>query len=358
MRTRIAGLAALLRVSGTASRAYGVSRASAARRAVWLRRQGAFAFDEALGLGLLDPAVSRGACATYASRHVNMEAQLRLNGRDEPAVINEKLVFQRYCEGIGIRVPPLVAVVDRDGGSWMLPGRALPLAAGGADLLPPAVVVKPSAGYEGAGVRLLHREGDGALREHDGRRTTLDALVAELRAHPEFDTWLVQERLRNDPAVAALGGEDTLHTVRFVTLVGHDGRAEILWTGMRLGIAGGAVDNYGGGAYGNVFCAVDPMSGTLGPVATPRPDGLGIALSHTIPGTHLRAEGAHLPHWEAARELVLRAAPAFLPIRTIGWDIGLTPDGPVAVEANTRWGAAALPGLRAVVARLEAEARR
>ena len=355
---RLHGGASLVRVTHAAARAYGDSHAAVGRRAMRLRRDGGFEFAEALKLGLLDPAMSPAVRASYVSRHVNMRAQLRLNGHDEPKVLNEKLVFQRFCEGIGVPVPRLVAVIDRAGGSWMLPDRALPIGEGGVDLLPPSFIVKPSGGYEGFGVQLLHRGDGGGLVHHGGRRTTLPELVAELRAHPEFGTWLVQERIRNHPDVAAIGGADTVHTIRFITLVGRDGRAEVLWTHMRLGISGGPVDNFRGGALGNVATVVDPETGVLGPSGRMRENGLGMLESPVIHGTTIRVEGARLPHWEAARELVLRASPEFLPVRTIGWDIALAPDGPVVIEANTRWGGTGVPGMRAVVARLEEAAGR
>ena len=117
------------------------------------------------------------------------------------------------------------------------------------------------------------------------------------------------------------------------------------------------MDNLHGGASGNVFRVVDPESGVLGPARMMRDDRLGMTMSPTVPGTSVRIAGARLPDWQAARELVLRAGPAFLPVRTIGWDIAFTPDGPVALEANTRWGETIVPGLRAVVARLEEVAR-
>ncbi|MBN9282025.1 MAG: hypothetical protein J0H37_07220, partial [Hyphomicrobium denitrificans] len=48
-------------------------------------------------------------------------------------------------------------------------------------------------------------------------------------------------------------------------------------------------------------------------------------------------EGFRLPDWTLVTELALRAARTFLPLRTIGWDIALTPDGPVIVEGNRWW---------------------
>lgn len=350
------GLAALIRVSRTAARAYGAHPVPIARRLRWLRRSEGFEFDEALGLGLLDPAMSHATCAGFVSRHVNMSAQRRLNGHDMPPIVGEKLVFQRFCEGIGVPVPRLVAVIDRVGGSWISPGRALPLGDLGADALPPSFVVKPSGGYEGFGVLLLERgEGD-RLVHHDGRSTTFAELVAELRAHPEFDAWIIQERVRNHPALAALGGDATLHTVRIVTLVDRAGRPEILGAALRLGLSGGAVDNFHGGTLGNALCMVDAETGVLEGVLTGRDGGFGLDQGETLPGTGVRPEGLALPDWEAARALVLSACGAFLPVRALGWDVALTPGGPVVIEANTRFGAFRVAGARDIVTRLEREA--
>ena len=41
--------------------------------------------------------------------------------------------------------------------------------------------------------------------------------------------------------------------------------------------------------------------------------------------------------WEEARALALRAAAAFAPLRTVGFDIAPTPAGPVLIEANAWW---------------------
>ena len=45
-------------------------------------------------------------------------------------------------------------------------------------------------------------------------------------------------------------------------------------------------------------------------------------------------EGRQLPDWQEAVALALRGAEALLPQRTMGFDVGLTPTGPVIVEAN------------------------
>jgi len=44
-----------------------------------------------------------------------------------------------------------------------------------------------------------------------------------------------------------------------------------------------------------------------------------------------------LPFWDEACALAETAARHFLPIRTIGWDVALTPEGPVILEGNFWW---------------------
>ena len=48
-------------------------------------------------------------------------------------------------------------------------------------------------------------------------------------------------------------------------------------------------------------------------------------------------EGFQLPLWNETLNLVKQAALCFLPIRTIGWDIAISPRGPVIMEANMWW---------------------
>jgi hypothetical protein len=55
------------------------------------------------------------------------------------------------------------------------------------------------------------------------------------------------------------------------------------------------------------------------------------------PKTGIPFATVRLPHWPAARLLVCRAALVFAPIRTVGWDVALTTEGPVLVEGNVWW---------------------
>ena len=87
------------------------------------------------------------------------------------------------------------------------------------------------------------------LVHHDGARTTAGGLWDELMADPEFDEWIVQERMHNHPDLVAIGGAASLHSARITTIVDRDGRPELLFGFLKLALSGAVSDNFLGGAY-------------------------------------------------------------------------------------------------------------
>jgi hypothetical protein len=348
----------LVGASRRAGRAYGTSPLRAALIARRLRRRQAYEYEEALRLGLLDPAIPEDVRARYVSRHAGLEAAGPLNhGNVVPRLSGDKGVFYRYCAAWGIPTPELYGMLDRRGASWSAAGGFFRDRAGFVRFverdLPGEFVVKPSWSGMGEGVRALRKDGD-ALVDFDGEVTSAGDLWDALAADPEHDEWVVQERMRNHPDLVALGGDDGVHGVRIVTLVGGDGTAELLFAFLKLSIAGHFSDNFLGGTTGNGVAEVSLADGRVGPLLVPDPDRPGIGfrrLSHS-PLTGAPVEGVVLPHWREACRLVLDAAPRFVPTRALGWDVALSPRGPVTFEANTRWLLLPLPSMRPVYERV------
>src|SRR5690606_10909580 len=84
--------------------------------------------------------------------------------------------------------------------------------------------------------------------------------------------------------------------------------------------------------------AIDPSTGGLGVAVGSRsknwPD------MHTFehhPDTGVCFEGFTLPYWNDTTNLVLRAHQAFPELGVIGWDVAITEQGPVLIEANHAW---------------------
>ena len=348
----------LVRSSRAAARAYGSSPLRAAITARRLRRRQGYEYAEALRTGLLDPAMPGDVRARFVSRHAGLEAAAPLNhGNVVPMLSGDKSVFYRYCTAYGIPTPRLLAIIDRRGSSWGASGRIFRDRLGFEEFVaaetPGEFIVKPSVSGMGEGIRLLVKDGSD-LVHHTGDRTTASGLWDELMADPEFDEWIVQERMRNHPDLVALAGDESLHGARITTIVDREGRPELLFGFLKLALAGGVSDNFLGGRTGNGIAQIFMEDGRLGPLLVPDPARPGIGfrrLTHS-PLTGAPVEGITLPHWEQVRRLVLDAAPRFLPTRGLGWDIALAPSGPVALEANTRWIPLPLPTMRPVYDRV------
>jgi len=86
-------------------------------------------------------------------------------------------------------------------------------------------------------------------------------------------------------------------------------------------------------AHGALPAYVDLDSGVLG-TGRRRHDPDYISF---IPGTDTSFIGFKLPYWSEVKELALRAAAAFPGVRSIGWDIAISEQGPVLIEGNTGW---------------------
>jgi hypothetical protein len=336
--------AELARVSRLGARAHGAGPLAVARLARRVRRRQGYEYAEALRAGLLDPRMDERERAGHTSRHRTLEVQRRANPEALGPLTGDKGVFYRYCAARGIRIPELYAIVGR-GVGWRRGDLPLCDADDLAALLgelPDELVVKPTEGYHGRGVRLLRRD-----------RVDPRDLYAELTSDPEFDAFVVQERLRDHPALAALVTGDTLQTVRIVTLVEPSGEVAVLSADLRVAVAGGPTDNFRSGRTGNGLAEVRPEDGVLGPVMLPRPDGCGFVRSPTVPGTGARVEGMRMPHWAATLEAVREAAPHLMPARTFGWDVAVTEAGPVVVETNMFWWPRTSPRQAALLARIE-----
>ncbi|HTI33529.1 MAG TPA: sugar-transfer associated ATP-grasp domain-containing protein [Miltoncostaea sp.] len=332
-------LASLGRVAARAAVRYRVNPAAVVRRARTVRAEGGYEYDEALAAGLLDTREPLDGRHVGTSKHVTLLAQREINPESLAALTEEKAIFYRLLEAYDLPAPALHAVIARSGGWARGRGVIADRDAFAAWLpgVPGDIVVKPSAGVHGRGVRVLRRDGD-LLRDLgvQGGDVTPAELHDAMVGDPEFPVWVIQERVRNAPEVARLGSADILQTARVVTVVHPDGTVSVVQCILKVAAGGGAIDNYRGGATGNGIVWVAP-DGTLGPVRSLRPDGHGHRTTPDLPATGQRVQGEVLPRWDEALDLARRAAELFLPARSIGWDIALTPDGPMIIEGNMWW---------------------
>ena len=361
-------LGRLIRDLAKVTRRHDASIAWVVRRVLRLYIREGIRPREALESGLIDPAVADAALTGCLGKHRLLALQGRLNPAGHECLTEDKSVFYAYCQAAGLPAPSVYAVVERDA-AWTPRGElvsARELERWLRDRLPAEFVVKPAAGVYGEGFRAFARSGDGFL-DDTGTQLSAGELADLMRQDGVHRRYLIQERLRSHPELQRLSGTSALQTVRVMTLVYRDGRVRLFAPHLKV-IAGElAIDNIRGGETGNFPATVDLTDGRLGPGRVFSADRLGMATVRTHPRTGIALGEVRLPHWEEARRLVERAATVFSPLRTIGWDVGLTATGPILVEGNVWWDppndlASAPPthpesDMRQLLQALEAEAR-
>jgi len=227
-------------------------------------------------------------------------------------VLADKEAFYRRCRAAGLAHPEVVAVVGGNGVALVAPP-------GAASLL-----IKPARGEGGRGVAFL----DDALAADP------IGFLARLRQHygARRGVWIVQHRLRSHPALGELA-LSALSTARVTTILNEAGEPEVVNAVLRLASDPAAqVDNM---KAGGLLAPIDLATGRLGLGC--KGYGGGDYAVHPVSGAPVA--GFVLPDWEEAKALAVQAhRSTFADYALIGWDIGLTDQGPMLVEGNAKPG--------------------
>ena len=321
---------------------YGVSRQRTVARALALRAAGRFAVRDSLGQGLLDPAIPlRRALRDYVSKPRAMRVEERYNPSSHRHLLDDKEAFAQAAAERGLPAVRTLATVGGDERDMRAGGTSLGGLEGWVSLLSEdpaaAIVVKPVGAGHGEGVRVMERA-DSAFVEGDTRWTP-EALFASITATGRH---IVQERAVDHPDLQRINPSRALQTARITTLE-MNGVVECLDASVKLAAPDSLIDNFGGGSTGNIIAMVDPDTGVISELWVPRPGGAGTMTVYRHPRTGALLVGERVPLWRDAMELAVRATLAFAPLRTMGWDVALTPDGALLVEGNARWDPLAHP---------------
>lgn len=142
--------------------------------------------------------------------------------------------------------------------------------------------------------------------------------------------YILQERVIQHPGMNVLWG-GAINTCRVCTL--YDGKnVSILSAVLRVGTkASQPVDNW---AHGGISVGVHE-DGRLVDYGVYKPGYGGRAYEH--PDTGIKFCEFTIPEYEKVKELCIKAHLLMREIPAIGWDIAITPDGPLIIEGNDNW---------------------
>lgn len=319
-----------------AARMYGLSPAAALRRLgqLYARR---FTPNQAFLLGLFDPSVTERELDSAISNHTLHSMQELVNPRAWEQMTEDKAVFYRFCESVGLPTPRLYAIYFRSSGGWSSDQRQL-VDAGEWDaylqsICAKEIVAKPAWGSYGRGILILQREESGWI-DHVGCHWTTAKLIDRFKTDPGCDHVVIQERLYSHPDIHQLSPSTGLQTVRLITYVDRRGSVHILFCALKLIPGELVVDNFAAGLHGNLYLEVDVEDGRVKKGVRRDPDRGVLVDVSKHPGTGQDLRGIGIPSWEETRQLAIRAAKAFFPVRAVGWDIAPTAGGPRLIEGN------------------------
>lgn len=173
-------------------------------------------------------------------------------------------------------------------------------------------VAKPPDGTHGDSVELITVDQD----------TDLSELHIRLMKNKQT---LCEEVIKQHPELSAVYGH-AVNTIRAVTMVKNN-KVFLATALLRIGNGGRVVDNFNNGGM------VTPIDVDTGIVTSPAQDKSGNTYAnHPYTGTQI--EGIHIPFWQECLSLVKSAATVVPDVRYVGWDVAITPNGPLIIEGN------------------------
>jgi hypothetical protein len=232
----------------------------------------------------------------------------------------DKRRFSAWCESHAI--PAIRTIAELEAGSLLrigTPDGALP---------PESLFSKWGAAFGGYDTAAWEYR-DGGYGCRHGPRLTATELIDWLALQSRSGLVLLQPRLVNHAEIARLS-PCALSTMRLMTMAARGESPMFLAGLLRMGTGDATADNF---AQGGIAAPIDYRTGVLGEARGVDARDLAHAYS-THPDTGTSIVGTRIPFWRESIDLALRAHAALGDVPVVGWDIAVTPGGPVLVEGN------------------------
>jgi hypothetical protein len=270
--------------------------------------------------------------------HLTRVYHQKLNDKNWIFLFRNKLLFNSYFSSYGFPLTKLYGYFDCNAG-FTPDGAALNnkdhFEAFLRSKKPDSLVVKPVSGISGKKVLII-----------DEFNYDMNRITCRTRPGLEVDAgWIVEQMLETSGEKLGTGyilepkirqhetmneiNPDAVNTVRINTLLDKDNRVHVIYAGLRIGRADSPVDNF---SKGGLFVKVDLEDGRLGKGYFNNMEHDGFFTDH--PDTGAPFSGKCIPHWAEVIEICSKAAAISPFCRTIGWDMAITPEGPLIVEGN------------------------
>lgn len=235
-------------------------------------------------------------------------------------LVHDKYVFKCLCEYHGLPVPKNFAVIRRnriDGEETELRDFMLK---NGLD----RVIVKPVFGGGGRGIHLFSREDPIKLSQLEEMDSRYGRFMEE--------GYLVEEALVQHPELNRINPH-TVNSIRIASMLCPDGSVEFLAAMLKTNASDDPMDNF---SQGGIVIGIDLETGRLKKEGICQYPKGRVFEWHPLTGSVFL--GFQIPFWEDLTAVAARAQRVFHHVKSVGWDIAVTPTGPVIIEGNQDWG--------------------
>lgn len=246
------------------------------------------------------------------------------NPSNHTCILRNKLLFNIVANGFGIKTAKNLLLVNRGEVTSLEPD--FPASVGNLLNMGDAeYFCKLVDGECGIGIFML------VVR--NGCFYVNDNLIAESGLIELFvkGVYLIQEVVRQHDDMKALH-PSSLNTLRLVTVRSlKDGIVHLLPSILRIGTGDSIVDNT---SRGGIAVGIDIERGVLKKYGFYKPE---FGLKTTVhPDSKITFEGYTIPFFNEAKEMALKFH-SFINVHSVGWDVAITPGGPVFIEGNDNW---------------------
>lgn len=146
--------------------------------------------------------------------------------------------------------------------------------------------------------------------------------------------WIIQPLISVHKNLTEITSSQGLSTVRAISVL-DNGKVVLLAAMLRITVGNNVIDNFSSGQTGNLVASINLETGRLGhckgSLSKEFPH---VAIFDEHPDTGNPVAGFMIPHWESLKALVDRAHHSLSQFVTLAWDIAVTDEGPLIIEAN------------------------
>ena len=238
------------------------------------------------------------------------------------SLLRDKYVFALMMEGFGLPIPETMGVATAETFFCHKRKERMPLAKIVNEDMD--VMFKPVTGSGGVGMHhIVIKDG---VAYKSGKAVSTDELSDMLGK----ERYLVQKFVTEQHKDMLSLYPGAINTLRVTMLRDDKGEIHLLGVMCLMGAGDMIVSNW---HYGGVIINVKP-DGYLNEYGYSN----SLKRIDRHPDTGVVFKEFKVPFYDEVLALSRRAMESFYGLKTLGWDIAITPDGPIFIEGNDRWG--------------------